>query len=157
MSVTVFTEEIFDTFRTTSRGDMFFHGHTFTANPLGCAVALASLDVGIDEDTPGRFEAIGTRIEAALRSTIDDADALSLRRFGGIVALDLPDDEAGYLSARGPALKAACRELAPDVLLRPLGNVLYAMPPACTSPAECDQIAARMTDVCAAVRAGGVA
>jgi len=152
MAVTMFTEEIFASFHSTSRSDMFFHGHTFTANPIGCALALASLRVGEDEDTPGRLQRIGDRIKANLRSAFPAAETLDLRSFGGITAVNLPVADAGYFSDVGMRLKTACHDLAPDVLLRPLGNVLYAMPPACTTEAECDLIAERMQTVIEAVR-----
>ena len=67
---------------------------------------------------------------------------LDLRRTGGIVALELrppAGDRAGYLAALGPRLRAAAVER--GVLLRPLGNVLYALPPACTSDAQADAVA----------------
>jgi len=152
LAVTLFRESLFDAFRSTSKDEMFFHGHTFTGNPIGCAVALESLQISVEDDTPARFRAIGAWIEAGLTAAIDDANTLGLRTFGGITAIDVPDDGPGYLSDKGSQLKAACREHAPDVLLRPLGNVLYAMPPACTTQAECERIARRMADVVAAVR-----
>ena len=151
LAVTLFTEAIFDAFRSDDRGRMFFHGHTYTGHPIGCAVALASLDVAEAEDTPARFASIGRRIEAGLKALVPPGPDLARRRFGGIVAVEL-GGAGGYLAEAGPRLRAAARELARDVLLRPLGNVLYAMPPACTTEAECDLVAERMADVVAAVR-----
>ena len=64
-----------------------------------------------------------------------------MRRTGGIVAFDLvvPEGDAGYLSRVTADMRKRAIEL--GVLLRPLGNVLYAMPPACTSPEQADRIA----------------
>jgi adenosylmethionine-8-amino-7-oxononanoate aminotransferase len=137
LAATLAREEIYEAFRSHDRARAFFHGHTFTANPIGCAVALESLQMVREEDVPRKFRAIGERIAAGVPGA---------RRFGGIVAVDVPG-AGGYTSAAGERLRALCRELAPDVLLRPLGPVLYAMPPACTTPQECDRIAAAISAV----------
>ena len=147
MSVTVFAESLFEAFVSDDKADMFFHGHTFTGNPIGCALALASLALLEEEDTPARFRRIGARITEGLRTHGIDEARFDLRTFGGITALDLPVEDEGYLSDAGARLKAAARQESPDVLLRPLGNVLYAMPPACATDEECDLIAARMAAV----------
>ncbi len=97
-----------------------------------------------------RSERKASKIASLNRVTASGTAARgSLRRFGGITALEFAAEDEGYLSNLGARLKAACRDESPDVLLRPLGNVLYAMPPACTSEAESDLIAARMAQVVA--------
>jgi len=148
LAVTLATEALYEAFLSPERGKAFFHGHTFTASPLGCAAALASLRLVREEDTPARLDALGARIETALADLRGDVRVLDLRRTGGIVALELrppPGDRAGYLAALGPRLRAAAVER--GVLLRPLGNVLYAMPPSCTTAAEADAIAAAMREL----------
>lgn len=149
LSATLATESIFETFLSNERSRAFFHGHTFTANPIGCAVAVASLAVSLGNDVAAQLEAVGSRIEQGLASDLDRERYL-LRRTGGIVALDLPtpDGEAkGYLASLAPRLRSeAVRR---GVLLRPLGNVLYALPPACTSEDECDRIAEVMLELVA--------
>lgn len=141
LAATLATEEIFAAFRAPERGRAFFHGHTYTGNPIACAAARASLALLHESDAPARLDAIGARIEAALAPLRHDARVRELRRCGGIVALELAAQDPGYLAGLGERLRAACRAL-PDVLLRPLGNVLYALPPACVTDAEADQIAA---------------
>ena len=149
LSVTMATEPVFETFVSTDHLRAFFHGHTFTANPVGCAVALASLSICEEERTPQRLDAIGRRIEGALRGSLESCPGVSdLRRTGGIVAVDLavPSGEcAGYASSLAPRLRALAIER--GVLLRPLGNVLYAMPPASTSEDQCDRIAEVMAEL----------
>lgn len=152
LAVTLFTDAIFEAFRSEDRARMFFHGHTYTGHPIGCAVALASLDLVEEHDVPARLEAQGQRIASQIDAHIGDGPHLLRRRFGGIVAVEL-EGEAGYLADVGAKLKVACREHAPDVLLRPLGNVLYSLPPACLTDAECDLVAARMAAVLEAVPA----
>ena len=88
---------------------------------------------------------IGARIAGALAPLADDADVLELRHIGGIVALELfvpAGDRPGYASALGLALRRDALER--GVLLRPLGNVLYAMPPACLDEEECALVARTM-------------
>lgn len=142
LAATLATEALFESFLAPNRSRAFFHGHTFTANPIGCRVALASLDVLEAERTPERLDSIGARIATRLADLAEDARVRELRRTGGIVALELepPSGQAsGYLSDLAPVLRREA--LARGVLLRPLGHVLYALPPACTSAAEADRIA----------------
>jgi len=139
LSATLCTAALFERFVSDDRARALFHGHSFTANPIGCAVARASLALVRERDVPARLDAIGARINARLAERLGPrAAALDLRRTGGIVAFDLPES-GGYLAAR--ALERRRRALEHGVLLRPLGNVLYAMPPACTEEAQCDAIA----------------
>ncbi len=145
LAVTLFPASTFDRFVSDDRAHMFFHGHTYTANPLACAVALASLDVIAEEDTP----AILVRNGKAIQDALSDLEGAQVRRVGGIVAAEMDTDDAGYLSGLGDALRHACLEHSRDVLLRPLGNVLYAVPPASTTTEECELIATRMRDVIA--------
>ncbi len=148
LAATLTTDAVFEAFWSNDRARAFFHGHTFTANPIACAAAIASLDLMERERTPERLASIGGRIEARLRSAaLAPECAESLRRTGGIVAFDLVvrDGSAGYLADVG----RRARRVALDrgVLLRPLGNVVYAMPPACTTEAQCEAIAAAMIEI----------
>ncbi len=139
LSATLASQELFDAFLSNDRSHALFHGHSFTANPIGCAVALASLELVERERVPARLEHIGATIERELRAHLPPgAPVADLRRTGGIVAFDLVGD-AGYLARDQRILRARAVEL--GVLLRPLGNVVYAMPPACTTDEECVRIA----------------
>ena len=147
LSATLCTAALFERFLSDQRSRALFHGHSFTANPIGCAVALASLALCREHEVPARLDAIGTRIHARLSERLGErANALDLRRTGGIVALDLPDP-GGYLAPR--ALDLRRHALERGVLLRPLGNVLYALPRACASDAQCDLIADVMAELSA--------
>ena len=144
LAATVATEELFECFLHNERSKFFPHGHTFTANPIACAVGVASLTLTLERDVPARLEAIGARIHAELRSLSSDPRVRDVRHLGGMAALDLvvPADDAGYLSSRAPAIRRAAVEK--GVLLRPLGDVLYALPPACTSDEEAGRIGQTM-------------
>jgi adenosylmethionine-8-amino-7-oxononanoate aminotransferase len=147
LAATLSSERLYSAFLSTDRSKAFFHGHTFTANPIACAVARASLELCLQDGVPARLELIGQRIEGSLAELLGSqvSSRLGLRRTGGIVALDLPapaGDSRGYLSARALSLRARALEL--GVLLRPLGDVLYCMPPACVTEAQCGTIARAM-------------
>lgn len=134
LAATLASESLFGDFRSHERSHALFHGHSFTANPIGCAVALASLELALETDVPRRLDALGASIERRLR-------APHVRRTGGIVAFELPGD-ASYGSDRSRALRRRALEL--GVLLRPLGSVVYAVPPASTTDEDCERIADAM-------------
>ncbi len=146
MSVTLATQEIFDKFWHPERGRAFFHGHSFTAHPIGCAVARASLGIVLSERTPEKLERIGQRIHARVQAALGGSEhVVNLRQLGGIVAFDLTEIEGakgGYLAGITPALRSLSIEH--GVMLRPLGNVIYAMPPSCTDDEQCDRVADAM-------------
>ena len=144
LAATLATEELFNCFLSEDKSGALFHGHTFTAHPIGCAVALASLEVNRAEDTPAKLNAIGRRIETALLDELGGEEDLvhDLRRTGGIVAFESKSAESGYFSLDTLALRQEA--LAHGVLLRPLGETVYALPPACTSEEDCLTIAKAM-------------
>src|SRR5438034_894809 len=127
MAVTAVTNAVYDAFLSDDRAKTFFHGHSFTANPLGCAVALASLDLFEEGNLLDR---IG-RLERQLRDGLSPLAALpavaDVRVIGGVGVVELRSDFAGYLDNTGPRLYEEF--LGRGILLRPLGNVLYFMPP----------------------------
>jgi len=148
LSATLASEETYAAFLADDRARAFFHGHTFTAHPIGCAAALASFEIVRAEDTPARLDRLGARIEASLADLQSHPAVAELRRTGGIVALELalPEGErGGYLANLAPRLRRGAIER--GVLLRPLGNVLYALPPACTTDTQADQIAGVMREL----------
>src|SRR5262249_18759758 len=125
-------------------------------NPLACAVALASLDLFAEQDLLGR---IG-RLEAQLRRGLAPLSALPIvgdvRVLGGVAAIELVHDQStkaggGDVDALGRRLWAAF--LSRGLLLRPLGNVLYVMPPYVIRDDEVDwvigQISAVLTSLAA--------
>jgi len=132
MAATAVTNAVYDAFLSDDRAKTFFHGHSFTANPLACAVALASLDLFEEGNVLARI----TRLERQLRDGLAPLAALPIvsdvRIIGGVGVVELvPDktakDAGGYLDQLGPRLYPAFLER--GILLRPLGNVLYFMPP----------------------------
>jgi adenosylmethionine-8-amino-7-oxononanoate aminotransferase len=138
MGVTAFREEVFASFLSQDRSRAFFHGHSYTANPLGCAAALAGLDLC---EQPDYLPRIG-RIEAAQLRGLESLAALhpitGMRTLGGIAAFELPDAPGGYLASRGQAVALACRKL--GALVRPLGDTIYLLPPYCSRASEIQRL-----------------
>jgi adenosylmethionine-8-amino-7-oxononanoate aminotransferase len=139
MGVTMASERLHAGFIGTDPRLTLYHGHSFTANPLGCAAALASLDLLLA--TPQRHEGL----EARHRPLLEELAALpGVRRprlRGTIAAFEVvPPDRSepeGYLNPIGRRLQR--RLLAEGVFLRPLGNVVYLLPPLCVRDAELRQ------------------
>jgi adenosylmethionine-8-amino-7-oxononanoate aminotransferase len=134
LAATMASAAIFDSHRSNDRARMFFHSSSFTANPICCAAANANIAIWREEDVLGRVDALGVALDDGLDS-LSDLDALhNPRRMGAIAAIDLRVSDAGYLSDVAPMVRA--RALESGLLLRPLGNSLYLMPPYCTSREE---------------------
>ncbi|MEC9048777.1 MAG: adenosylmethionine--8-amino-7-oxononanoate transaminase [Planctomycetota bacterium] len=144
LAATVATEELFECFLHDERSRFFPHGHTFTANPVACAVGVASLRMTLEREVPARLDAIGGLVHEQLLPLASDPRVRDIRHLGGMAALDLvvPEGDGGYLSSRAPTLRRAAIEH--GVLLRPLGDVLYALPPACTTDDEARRIGQTM-------------
>jgi len=126
LGATVTTDAVYDTFLSTDRTRTFFHGHSFTANPLACAVALASLDLFATERTLDSVQRLETQLHAGLAPMRALPIVGDVRVLGGVGVIELANT-GGYLDEIGPRLAAAFLER--GLLLRPLGNVLYFMPP----------------------------
>jgi adenosylmethionine---8-amino-7-oxononanoate aminotransferase len=150
MAVTATTEAIFDAFLSDDHSKTFFHGHSFTANPLACSVALASLDLFTENDVLARI----ARLEFQLRDGLSPLLALPLvgdvRVLGGVGAIELVTDKgtkgaSGYLDRIGPRLSSAFLER--GLLLRPLGHVLYVMPPYAITDDQVEWMITQVSDV----------
>lgn len=134
MSVTVASEAIYAAFLGENFDRALIHGHSFTANPLGCAAALASLQVFEDEQTLAKLPQIEAWHRQGLVQLAGHPAVQRVRVTGTIAAFDVVTADAGYTSAVGAKLKAFFHER--GLLLRPLGNVVYLLPPYCVTQDE---------------------
>ena len=134
MSVTVASEAIYAAFLGENFDRALIHGHSFTANPLGCAAALASLQVFEDEQTLAKLPQIEAWHRQGLAQLAGHPAVQHVRVTGTIAAFDVVTADAGYTSAVGAKLKAFFHER--GLLLRPLGNVIYLLPPYCVTQDE---------------------
>jgi adenosylmethionine---8-amino-7-oxononanoate aminotransferase len=150
MAVTAVTTALYDAFLSDDRSKTFFHGHSFTANPLACAVALASLDLFEEHDLLARIARLERQLREGLTPLIRLPMVGDVRVLGGVGAIELVSDKAtrqaaGYLDDIGPRLSSAFLER--GLLLRPLGNVLYFMPPYVITDDEVDWVIAQIGEV----------
>ena len=135
MGVTLAREAIFQGFVGPDPSLTLFHGHSFTANPLGCAAALASLD--LLERHPERHEGMEARHRPLLERLAHHPRVRAPRLLGSIAAFDLAVDRPGYLNPAGRQLQARVWEQ--GVFLRPLGQVVYLLPPLGISDAQLER------------------
>jgi adenosylmethionine-8-amino-7-oxononanoate aminotransferase len=140
LAATLAAPSIAEAWNTDDASKTFFHGHSFTAHPLACAVAAANWKMltASANPAPARMEAFWKQSLARLTSHLRVRD---VRIRGSIAAVEL-NVPGGYLASVGRQLRRTC--LDHGVLLRPLGSVLYALPPFCTSEASLAQIAEAM-------------
>lgn len=135
LAVTLATPAIFAAHWSTDPAKQFFHSSSYTANAIACAAANANLAIWRDEPVRERIAALSRREAALLAELAALPRVANPRQTGTIIALDVVDrDGAGYLSAIGPQLRAVLRDQ--PVLLRPLGNTIYVMPPYCIDEAD---------------------
>ena len=134
LSVTVCTPEIHQAFLGADFDRAFAHGHSFTANPLGCAAGVASLALFAEENTLERVAAIEAIHRRRLAVLAGHPRVHRPRVTGAIAALDLATADPGYGSAVAPRLKQFFIDR--GLLIRPLGNVLYLLPPYCIAADE---------------------
>ena len=138
LAATLCTPEIFAAHYSPDRSKTFFHSSSFTASPIACAAARANLDIWRDEPVRTRIAALAAAQGQRLESFRGDRRFAAVRQLGTIAALDLKVPDPGYLAGLGPQLTAFFQ--ARGLLLRPLGNTIYVMPPYCTTPAELDLV-----------------
>ncbi len=131
LAVTLCRHDIFMAHYSDDRRRTFFHSSSFTANPIACAAALANLEIWESEHVHARIAALEILQMEQLNRFRDDARFENVRQTGTITAMDLKTSDAGYLAAIAPRLMASFR--ASHVLLRPLGNTIYVMPPYCVT------------------------
>ena len=134
MGATLSTERVAEVFHSDNRMHTFYHGHSYTGNALACAAANASLQIFDDEPVFDRIAGIAKIHAERLQQLRRYAAVGDARQIGTIAAIELRTDDAGYLSAMRPKLYRFFLER--GVLLRPLGNVVYVLPPYVISPEE---------------------
>jgi len=138
LAVTLATEPIFQAHWSESdRSKQFFHSSSYTANPIACAAAAANLAIWRDEPVQHRINALAASQGRHLAGIADRAAVHSPRQLGTIAAFELGAGQ-GYLSDLAPRLLAHFREA--DLLVRPMGNTIYVMPPYSITPAQLAQV-----------------
>jgi adenosylmethionine-8-amino-7-oxononanoate aminotransferase len=119
----------------------FLHSHSFTGNPLACAAARASLRIFREDGTLERNRALAERMGARARELEDHPHVAEVRQRGMIVAIEMAQDKASrtpYPWQQRRGLTVYAHALERGVLLRPVGDVVYFMPPYVITPEEID-------------------
>jgi adenosylmethionine-8-amino-7-oxononanoate aminotransferase len=134
LAATLATAAIFEAHWSTDRAKQFFHSSSYTANPIACAAANANLAIWRDEPVAARIATLAARQRDGLARLATLPRVSNPRQLGTIIALDIAAESAGYLSALAPRLLGFFRNH--GLLLRPLGNTIYVMPPYCIDVAD---------------------
>ncbi|KAB7726291.1 adenosylmethionine--8-amino-7-oxononanoate transaminase [Rudanella paleaurantiibacter] len=139
LSVTTCTAAIYEAFLSTDRYKTLFHGHSFTANPVACAASLASLDLLQKPETEQAIARIVQKHQTFADTLRQHPAVENVRQRGTILAFDL------RVSGEGSSYFNSIRDVAyrylldRGILMRPLGNVLYLLPPYCTTNEQLDE------------------
>jgi adenosylmethionine-8-amino-7-oxononanoate aminotransferase len=134
LAASLCTKQVHDAFHGSDRRRTFFHGHSYTANPIACAAANASLEIFATEPVFDRIRSIEKVHHERLAALKGHAAVADVRWIGTVAALELRADDPGYLSSLRTKLYDFY--LQQGVLLRPLGNVVYILPPYCITSQE---------------------
>jgi adenosylmethionine-8-amino-7-oxononanoate aminotransferase len=137
LSVTMTTESVYEAFLDQKKEKMFFHGHSFTGNPISCAAAVANLRAWRDEQVLQKLPNIRSANRRALAKLKSRLGINDPRVCGTVAAFDLPTEAAGYLNPAFDRMTSLAIEK--GLFMRPLGNTIYLMPPYCTPPEEIEQ------------------
>ncbi|MFT4601529.1 MAG: adenosylmethionine-8-amino-7-oxononanoate aminotransferase [Arenicella sp.] len=139
MGLTATTQKVFDAFLSDEIGNALLHGHSFTANPIACSAVCASLDLFEREETINGIQRIVSSHKSFLEKIEGDTRFKSARQQGTILSLEIAlGEESSYFS---PIRTEAYNYfLANEILLRPLGNVIFFNPPYVVKQEELDHV-----------------
>jgi adenosylmethionine---8-amino-7-oxononanoate aminotransferase len=148
LAITACTQKIFEAFLSDDLYQTFFHGHSYTANPIACTAALASLDLLQKEECVKNIQYITERnIEFVneLKTADIKEKTINPRSTGTILAFEFQSADKNYLNkVKEETMQFA---LLQGVLLRPLGNTIYIMPPYCITAEELDKVYTLLREV----------
>ena len=150
LAATLATEEIYRAFLGThEEGKAFLHGHSYSGNPIGCAVALANLNVFRRDRTLTRMEPRISALSRLLRPLSKLAHVGDIRQRGYMVGIELVEDRATrtpYPPAHRIGHRVAMEARRRGLVIRPLGNVMVLMPPLITKMRELTRMVRTLHD-----------
>jgi adenosylmethionine---8-amino-7-oxononanoate aminotransferase len=139
MGITTCSQDIFNAFLSDDKYKTLFHGHSFTANPLACTAALASMELLLQEETLAAIDRISRQHSDFAKILSRHADVENVRQTGTILAFEYKTDQnTSYFNQIGKFLYDEF--LQRGIIMRPLGNVMYLVPPYCITEEELDFI-----------------
>jgi len=140
LGVTACTDRIYQAYLSDDKLKTFFHGHSFTANPLACTAALASMDLLMEEDCFDKIEWITEQNKGFAKKLTNHNSQLTtknIRPLGTIIAFEIVDGKDEYLN--NISTNITKKALEQGVYIRPLGNTVYIMPPYCITEEELEK------------------
>ncbi len=138
LALTIATKEIYDAYYSKNKAEMFFHSSSYTANPIACAAAAANLSLWESEPILDKVKNINESHLKNSKRFEENPYVKNVRVLGSILALDIAVENDGYLSDIAIDLYKFYTQN--GILLRPLGNTVYTMPPYCISQSSLNQI-----------------
>lgn len=145
LGATLCKQEIYSAYETADRTKTFFHGHSYTANPLACAAAIASLEWYHLDKTFLDVGALRHSMIQAKEQFQNHEAVKDVRCKGAILAIELQSDEAtGYLNSQGETVAGFFHKR--GIIMRPLGNVIYVIPPYCITEEQLKQVFAAIEE-----------
>jgi len=150
--VTAATQNIFDAFYDDDRTKMLYHGHSFTANPSICAAALASLDLLLTDECSDNRNRIIASHAAFADSVRADEMILDIRQTGVILAIELKTDNPSYHTSMRDRLYRFFLDR--KIIMRPLGNIIYILPPYCITNVEMEYIYKSIRELLGEIKKG---
>jgi len=139
LGVTACAQFIYDAYVSSDKNKTFFHGHSYTANPTACAAALASMDLMEKAETAANIKRISDSHDAFKAKVMGNKSILSARSLGTILAIEIrTKEESGYMNSLAEGISSYF--IGKGILLRPLGNVLYVLPPYCVTNEDLNYI-----------------
>ena len=152
LGVTAVVSSVVDAFVSDDKLKTFFHGHSFTANPLACTAALASLDLLEQESCEANIENIvrlNTEFTEGLRKNKHPL-LKNIRQLGTIVAFEIEQGENSYLNSIAAVITE--KALQRGVYLRPLGNTVYIMPAYCINRDQLELVYTAIKEIIAEIQ-----
>ena len=137
MAITSCTEKIYDAFLSNEMSKGFFHCHTYSANPIGCSAALATIELLQSEEIQNNISRISNAHKVFAEKIEKHPKVKSARSIGVIFALDLDINVPRYGDLREKLLSFFMDN---GVFLRPLGNTIYIQPPYVITDAELEKV-----------------
>lgn len=139
LGLTTSTQQMYDAFLSDDRLKTLFHGHSYTANPVACSAGLASMDLFLEAHTSENIKRIVNRHQQFALRIKDHPRVRTTRQTGTILALEWETgSDTSYFSSLRDRLYHYFLDA--GIILRPLGNIIYILPPYCITDDQLDYI-----------------
>jgi adenosylmethionine-8-amino-7-oxononanoate aminotransferase len=145
LGTTLCKEKIYNAYLTSDKTKTFFHGHSYTANPLACTAALASLELFEIEKTVEKINWLKEKMLVYRNDFSKSPNVKQARNLGTILAIEIKTPEATeYLNPLADRVHNYFPKR--GIILRPLGNILYVLPPYCITQEELTKVMATISE-----------